>query len=55
MSHMRDGPARSVLLVSTYDLGRQPFGVASAAAWLGRRERRSGARTSRLNRPLPTS
>ena len=34
MSHMRDGPARSVLLVSTYDLGRQPFGVASAAAWL---------------------
>lgn len=24
------------LLVSTYDLGRQPFGVASAAAWLAR-------------------
>lgn len=24
------------LLVSTYDLGRQPFGVASAAAWLRR-------------------
>jgi radical SAM superfamily enzyme YgiQ (UPF0313 family) len=31
---MPDGPARSVLLVSTYDLGRQPFGLASAAAWL---------------------
>jgi radical SAM superfamily enzyme YgiQ (UPF0313 family) len=25
-----------VLLVSTYDLGRQPFGLASAAAWLRR-------------------
>jgi radical SAM superfamily enzyme YgiQ (UPF0313 family) len=24
------------LLVSTYDLGRQPFGLASPAAWLGR-------------------
>jgi len=24
----------SVLLISTYDLGRQPFGLASAAAWL---------------------
>jgi len=23
-----------VLLVSTYDLGRQPFGLASPAAWL---------------------
>ena len=23
-----------ILLVSTYELGRQPFGVASAAAWL---------------------
>src|SRR2546428_14055837 len=26
-------PMRSVL-VSTYDMGRQPFGLASAAAWL---------------------
>lgn len=26
-----------VLLVSTYDLGRQPFGLASPAAWLGER------------------
>jgi len=25
-----------VLLVSTYDLGRQPFGLASPAAWLSR-------------------
>ena len=25
---------RSALLISTYDLGRQPFGLASAAAWL---------------------
>ena len=25
---------RSALLVSTYELGRQPFGLASAAAWL---------------------
>jgi hypothetical protein len=23
-----------ILLVSTYELGRQPFGLASAAAWL---------------------
>ena len=27
-----------VVLISTYDLGRQPFGLASPAAWL-RRER----------------
>jgi len=26
---------RSALLVSTYEMGRQPFGLASAAAWLG--------------------
>ena len=26
---------RTILLVSTYDLGRQPFGLASPAAWLG--------------------
>lgn len=25
-----------VVLISTYELGRQPFGLASAAAWLGR-------------------
>ena len=25
----------NVLLISTYELGRQPFGLASAAAWLG--------------------
>src|SRR4030095_4385931 len=25
-----------VLLISTYDLGRQPFGLASPAAWLRR-------------------
>jgi radical SAM superfamily enzyme YgiQ (UPF0313 family) len=25
---------RSVLLISTYDMGRQPFGLASPAAWL---------------------
>ena len=24
----------NVLLISTYDLGRQPFGLASPAAWL---------------------
>ena len=28
--------AVSVLLLSTYDLGRQPFGLASPAAWLRR-------------------
>lgn len=26
----------SILLISTYDLGRQPFGIASPAAWLRR-------------------
>src|SRR5689334_15765842 len=26
-----------VVLVSTYELGRQPFGLASPAAWLGTR------------------
>jgi radical SAM superfamily enzyme YgiQ (UPF0313 family) len=29
-------PGMRILLVSTYDLGRQPFGLASAAAWLRR-------------------
>ena len=28
-----------VVLVSTYDLGRQPFGLASPAAWLRARDR----------------
>jgi radical SAM superfamily enzyme YgiQ (UPF0313 family) len=44
-----------VALISTYELGRQPFGVASAAAWL----RRGGHRvlcvdTSRQALPLET-
>lgn len=34
-----------VLLISTYDLGHQPFGVASAAAWL----HEAGARVSCLD------
>jgi radical SAM superfamily enzyme YgiQ (UPF0313 family) len=33
IEHLTLTPAR-VLLVSTYDLGRQPFGLASPAAWL---------------------
>jgi radical SAM superfamily enzyme YgiQ (UPF0313 family) len=44
----------SVLLLSTYDLGRQPFGVASPAAWL----RRAGVEvvTRDLSRePLPAA
>src|SRR5262249_46946394 len=31
---MFGGSMRSALLISTYEMGRQPFGVASAAAWL---------------------
>jgi radical SAM superfamily enzyme YgiQ (UPF0313 family) len=27
----------NIVLISTYELGRQPFGLASPAAWLGRR------------------
>jgi hypothetical protein len=27
-------PTLNVVLVSTYELGRQPFGLASPAAWL---------------------
>src|SRR5574341_504249 len=27
--------AVNILLISTYELGRQPFGLASPAAWLG--------------------
>ena len=33
------------LLISTYDLGRQPFGLASPAAWL----RRAGVETSSVS------
>jgi radical SAM superfamily enzyme YgiQ (UPF0313 family) len=29
-----DGPALRVVLLATYELGRQPFGIASPAAWL---------------------
>jgi len=36
----RAGPG--VVLISTYDLGRQPFGLASPSAWL----RRAGARVT---------
>ena len=36
-----------VLLVSTYDLGRQPFGLASPAAWL----RRAGVATQCVDTP----
>jgi radical SAM superfamily enzyme YgiQ (UPF0313 family) len=38
-------PALRVVLISTYELGRQPFGVASAAAWL----RRAGASVTCLD------
>lgn len=31
------GPAVNVLLIGTYELGRQPFGLASPAAWLRKR------------------
>ena len=30
-----EGSALKVVLISTYELGRQPFGLASPAAWLG--------------------
>ena len=29
-----DGGLMNVLLLNTYDLGHQPFGLASPAAWL---------------------
>ena len=32
----KSGPAAAALLLSTYDLGHQPFGLASPAAWLER-------------------
>src|SRR5438093_620059 len=35
----------NVVLISTYELGRQPFGLASPAAWL----RRAGARVTCLD------
>jgi radical SAM superfamily enzyme YgiQ (UPF0313 family) len=41
-----------VVLVSTYDLGRQPFGLASPAAWL-RREGHSVATVDLSREPLP--
>jgi len=37
MSHFPNKPFK-VLLVSTYELGRQPFGLASPAAWLRENE-----------------
>lgn len=33
---MSDSDVSTILLISTYDLGRQPFGLASPAAWLRR-------------------
>jgi radical SAM superfamily enzyme YgiQ (UPF0313 family) len=38
-------PVVNVVLISTYELGRQPFGVASAAAWL----RQAGAAVTCLD------
>jgi radical SAM superfamily enzyme YgiQ (UPF0313 family) len=43
--HERHERAVHVVLVSTYELGRQPFGVASAAAWL----RQAGASVACLD------
>src|SRR5665213_583080 len=34
IAHRWDNGTLRVLLISTYDLGRQPFGLASPAAWL---------------------
>ena len=31
------GPTLKIVLISTYELGRQPFGLASPAAWLRKR------------------
>ena len=36
-SRNTSGPVLKVVLISTYELGRQPFGLASPAAWLRRR------------------
>src|SRR5271168_3290313 len=38
-------PNLKVLLISTYELGRQPFGLASPAAWL----RANGFQTTSLD------
>src|SRR5260370_20437299 len=47
--------AVKVALISTYELGRQPFGLASPAAWLGRRGHDVVCvDTSRQRRPLDT-
>ena len=43
----------NILLISTYELSRQPFGLASPAAWL----RREGHRVTCIDcalEPLPT-
>ena len=59
-------PEVAVLLLSTYDLGRQPFGLASPAAWLRgaglqvvtcdlSRERLDEARRSRAPRSSPST
>ena len=42
---LRSGRGNHVLLISTYDLGRQPFALASPAAWL----REAGFRVSMLD------
>ena len=35
--------AVNIVLISTYELGRQPFGLASPAAWLRKRGHRVAA------------
>src|SRR5215472_18848464 len=40
MKRERQQVTMNVMLISTYELGRQPFGLASPAAWL----RQAGAR-----------
>src|SRR5712691_644306 len=40
-----EGPVLNVVLISTYELGRQPFGLASPAAWL----RHGGAQATSLD------
>ena len=39
------GNSLQVILISTYELGRQPFGLASQAAWL----RQEGAKVACLD------
>src|SRR5256885_16560688 len=43
-----------VLLVSTYEMGRQPFGLASPAAWL-RAEGHEATLADLSRSPLPTA